>query len=46
MSNESMNFIRKFNNGNCYFSNQGFQIWSQISSIEIRITYKISAQYL
>ena len=39
---EIFNFIR----GNFYFSNQSFQIWWLISGIEVRKTYKISAQYL
>ena len=40
------NFIRRLNRGNFYFSKQSFQIWWLISGIEVRKTYKISAQYL
>ena len=39
-------FIRRLNRGNCYFSKQSFKIWWLISGIEVRKTYKISAQYL
>ena len=41
-----MNFIRRLNRGNFYFSSQSFQIWWLISGIEVRKTHKISAQYL
>ena len=43
---KSLNFIRRLNRGNFYFSNQSFQIWWLISGIEARKTYKISAPYL
>ena len=43
---KSMNFKRRLNRGNFYFSKQSFQIWWLISGIEVRKTYKISAQYL
>ena len=46
MFNKSMDFIRRLNRENFYFSNQSFQIWWQISGTDIRKTYKISAQYL
>ena len=46
MFNKSMDFIRRLNRENFYFSNQSFQIWWQISGIEVRKTHKISAQYL
>ena len=36
-----MNFIRRLNRGNFYFSKQCFQIWWLNSSIEFRKTYKI-----
>ena len=45
MFNKSMNFIRRLNREK-FFSSQMFKIWWQISSIEVRKTYKISAQYL
>ena len=35
-----MNFIRRLNRGNFYFSNQSFQIWWLIGGIEVRKTYK------
>ena len=38
-----MNFIRRLNRGNFYFSVIGAWL---ISGIEVRKTYKISAQYL
>ena len=41
-----LEFYKKVNRGNFYFSNQTFQIWCLISGIEVRKTYKISAQYL
>ena len=41
-----MDFIRRLNRENFYFSSQSFQIWWQISDIEVRKTHKISAQYL
>ena len=41
--NKSMDFIRRLNRENFYFSSQ---IWWQISGIEVRKTHKISAQYL
>ena len=41
-----MNFIRRLNRGNFYFSSQSFKIWWIINGIEVRRTHKISAQYL
>ena len=41
-----LEFYKRVNRGNFYFSNQSFQIWWLISDIEARKTYKISAQYL
>ena len=46
MFNKSMDFIRRLNRENFYFSSQSFPIWWQISGIEVRKTHKISAQYL
>ena len=43
---KSLNFIRRLNRGNFYFSKQSFKIWWLISGIGVRKTYKISAQYL
>ena len=43
---KSINFIRRLNRGDFYFSSQSFQIWWQISGIEVREIHKISAQYL
>ena len=39
-----MDFIRRLNRENFYFSSQCFQIWWQISSTEVKKTHKISAQ--
>ena len=41
-----LEFYKKVNRGNFYFSNQSFQIWCLFSGIEVRKTYKISVQYL
>ena len=46
MFNKSMDFIRRSNRENFYFSSQSSQIWWQISGIEVRKTHKISAQYI
>ena len=46
MFNKSMDFIRRLNRENFYFSSQSFQIWWLISGMEVRKTHKISAQYL
>ena len=46
MFNKSMNFIRRLNRENFYFSSQSFQIWWITSGTEVRKTCKISAQYL
>ena len=43
---KSMNYVTRLIKKNCYFSNQSFQIWWLISSIEVMKKYKISAQYL
>ena len=43
---KSMDFIRRLNRENFYFSKQSFQIWWLISGIEVRKTHKISAQYI
>ena len=43
---KSMNFIRKLNRGNFYFSNHTFQIWWLISSIKVMKKYKNSVLYL
>ena len=42
----SMNFIRRLNRGNFYFSNQCFQILWLIGGMKVNEKYKISAQYL
>ena len=46
MFNKSIDFVRRLNRENFYFSSQSFQIWWQISGIEVWKTHKISAQYL
>ena len=46
MFNNSVDFTRRLTSENFYFSSQGFQIWWQISGIEVRATPQISAQYL
>ena len=37
-----MNFIRKINRGNIYFSNRNFQIWWLIRGMEVMKKYQIS----
>ena len=45
MLNESMNFIRRLNRENFYFSNQSFPILWLIGGMEVMKKYKYSAQY-
>ena len=46
MSKKSMNFIKRLNRGNIYFSNQSFLTICIIGGIKVMEKYKISAQYL
>ena len=46
MFNKSMDFIRRLNRENFYFSSQSFPILWHISSQTVRKTYNVSAQYL
>ena len=46
MFDKFMNFIRRLNRENFYFSNESFQILWLIRGLEVMKKYKILSQYL